>query len=249
MAVASLRKRRAASAGAAAADAGRLRRSLSVIFLGPPGAGKGTQAELIHQRLGLPHISTGAIFREEAQACSPLGRVVAGYMQRGELVPDAVVVQVVANRLRRPDTRRGFILDGFPRTVLQAQALDGRLARHGRAVDLVFHCSASPPVIHKRLGGRRVCRRCNAIYHVTNMPPRRAGVCDVCGGGLMQRADDRAATIRRRLAVYRESSRPLMAYYRRQGRLRHLSGDLGAEALFARIVRLLRREGWLAHGV
>lgn len=223
-----------------------VKRSLRVILLGPPGAGKGTQAELMHARLRLPHISTGDIFREEAQAQSPLGRVVAGYMARGELVPDTVVVQVVINRLRRPDARRGFILDGFPRTVPQAQALDQQLLRHRQAIDFVLHVAASPAVVHKRLGGRRVCRQCGAIYHVTNMPPRRAGLCDVCGGPVVQRADDRVATIRRRLAVYQEGSLPLMAYYRRRGRLRHLSGDLHAEALFDKIIHLLQQEGWLA---
>lgn len=231
---------------AVASAVGRLQRSLRIIFLGPPGAGKGTQAELVQRRLDLPHISTGDIFREEARAQSPLGKVVAGYMKRGELVPDTVVVQVVTNRLRRADARRGCVLDGFPRTLPQAQALDRELARHRQAIDLVFHFATSQRIVHKRLGGRRVCQACGAIYHTTNMPSRRAGVCDACGGALIQRADDRAATIRRRLAVYREGSRPVMTYYRRHGRLRHLSGDLGAEALFARIVRLLRQEGWLA---
>ena len=227
---------------------GRLTRSLRLIFLGPPGAGKGTQAELIHHRLGLPHISTGNIFREEANAGTALGQVVAGYMRRGELVPDTVVVQVIAGRLRRPDTRHGYILDGFPRTVPQAEALDRQLARHRQALDLVIYFPTSVRVIHARLGGRRVCRQCGAIYHVTNMPPKRAGVCDGCGGTIIQRTDDRAATIRRRLDVYRQDSTPLLAYYRRCGRLRRLSGDWSAEMFFARFTRLLRREGWLARG-
>ena len=216
-----------------------------MILLGPPGAGKGTQAALIERRLGLPHISTGDIFREEAKMQSSLGRLVAGYMQRGELVPDDVVVQVVARRLKRPDARRGFVLDGFPRTVPQAEALDRQLADARHAIDLVIDVPASARVIYRRLSGRRVCRQCGQIYHVTNMPPRRPGTCDRCGGPVVQRADDRLTTIRRRLTVYQDASTTLLAYYRRQGRVRRLSGDVSAETLFRRMVQLLRREGWL----
>ncbi len=246
MAVASRAARRGAQPATGRPAAGRLTRSLRLIFLGPPGAGKGTQAELIQHRLGLPQISTGNIFRDEAKAGTALGKTVAGYMRRGELVPDDVVVQVIAGRLRRPDTRRGYILDGFPRTVPQAEALDRQLATHRQAIDFVIYFPTSVRVVYARLGGRRVCRQCGAIYHLTNMPPKRAGVCDACGGAIIQRADDRAATIRRRLEVYRQDSTPLLAYYRRRGRLRRLSGDWSADVLFERFARLLRREGWLA---
>ena len=246
MAVASKTARRRMKRSITQPVSGRLTRSLRLIFLGPPGAGKGTQAELVQHRLRLPHISTGNIFREEAKTGTALGKVVVGYMRRGELVPDAVVVQVVAGRLRRPDTRRGYILDGFPRTVPQAEALDRQLAAHRQAIDLAVYFPTTARVIHTRLGGRRVCQQCGAIYHLTNMPSKRAGICDGCGGRIIQRADDRAATIRRRLDVYRKESTPLLAYYQRRGRLRQLSGDASAETLFERFAHLLQREGWLA---
>lgn len=198
---------------------------MRVIFLGPPGAGKGTQALRVAARWGVPRISTGDMLREAVAAGSPLGRQARAFLERGELVPDEVVIGLVAERLDREDTRKGFLLDGFPRTVAQAQALGRLLVEQGVALDRVVYFEVGEEELARRLTGRRICPRCRAGYHVQFSPPKTEGRCDRCGGELSQREDDRAETVRRRLAVYRTETRPLIEHYEAQGLLRTVPGE------------------------
>jgi len=198
--------------------------ALNVVLLGAPGAGKGTQAERIVADFGLPHISTGDMLRAAVAAGTPMGREAAKYMEAGALVPDEVVVGVVKERLAQPDAREGFLLDGFPRTVAQAEALDALLAAEGRAITHVVLIEVPDEELVQRIAGRRSCGRCGKLYNVTFDPPKVEGVCDVCGGELVQRADDNEETVRRRLAVYHEQTAPLVDYYRRRGVLHSVFG-------------------------
>ncbi len=206
---------------------------MNLVLLGPPGAGKGTQAQVLVKNLGLPHISTGDMLREAVRNGAPLGLKAKEYMDTGKLVPDEVVIGLVAERLRQPDARKGFILDGFPRTPEQAESLDRTLVQLGMPLDHVLYFKTSLPVIIRRLSGRRVCGQCNKNYHVKNFPPKQEGVCDACGGKLVQRPDDREETIEERLRVYEAQTAPLIDYYRRKGSLAEVSGDLEVEPLFA----------------
>ena len=216
-----------------------MRRPACVVFLGPPGVGKGTQAVQAAERLGVPAISTGDLFRAARAQASPLGARVKGYMDRGELVPDDVVIEVVRDRIARPDSAGGFLLDGFPRTVPQAEALDAMLADQGRCLSVVVSLDAPEAVILERLGGRRTCGSCHASYHVANHPPRRPDVCDACGGALIVRPDDRPDAIRTRLSVYRRQTQPLVEFYRAAGTLRGLDGAGGVEEVAARVAGAL----------
>ena len=195
-----------------------------VVLLGPPGAGKGTQAARLAVRQGVAHVASGDLFREALAAGTALGRQAQAYMERGELVPDDIVVRMVLERLAKPDCARGVILDGFPRTAAQAQALDGDLAAQGRRVDSVLSLDVPEEAILERMTGRRVCRECQAPYHIKFNPPARSGVCDRCGGPLYQRDDDGEDTVRRRLVVYQEQTLPLVSYYGRQGVLSQVDG-------------------------
>jgi adenylate kinase len=196
----------------------------NVVLLGAPGAGKGTQAERIVARFGLPHISTGDMLRAAMAKDTGMGREAKRYMESGELVPDEVVIGVVRDRLAEDDTREGFLLDGFPRTIEQAERLDALLAEAGRRLTDVVQLDVPEDELVERLAGRRLCRSCGKGYHVVFDPPRREGVCDVCGGELYQRADDNEATVRNRLSVYREQTEPLVEYYRDKGILRTAFG-------------------------
>jgi adenylate kinase len=198
--------------------------SLNLILMGPPGAGKGTQASRLAARLGVPAISTGDMLRDEVKRDSPLGRDAKRYMDRGALVPDAVIVAVIETRLRRADCRRGFILDGFPRTVAQAEALERALHRFGWSLHRVGSLSVPADEVVRRLTGRRTCRDCSTPYHVALDPPARDDVCDICGGALLQRADDHEAVITRRLEVYARDTAPLLEYYRERGLLAEIDG-------------------------
>jgi len=195
-----------------------------VVLLGPPGAGKGTQAARLAVRQGVAHVASGDLFREALAAGTALGRQAQAYMERGELVPDDIVVRMVLERLAKPDCARGVILDGFPRTAAQAQALDGDLAAQGRRVDSVLSLDVPEEAILERMTGRRICRECQAPYHIKFNPPARSGVCDRCGGPLYQRDDDGEDTVRRRLVVYQEQTLPLVSYYGRQGVLSQVDG-------------------------
>ncbi|NLU43201.1 MAG: adenylate kinase [Firmicutes bacterium] len=198
---------------------------MRLILLGPPGAGKGTQAESLSATLGIPHISTGDMFREAVAAGTPLGREAKSYMDAGKLVPDEVTIGIVRERLDRPDARSGFVLDGFPRTVPQAEALDEILKDLSEKIDAVVCIDVPEDKLVRRLSRRRVCRGCGAIYHLETKPPGPDGRCTVCGGELYQRDDDTEETVRRRLEVYRLQTEPLIRYYEKRGLLRTVSGD------------------------
>jgi adenylate kinase len=217
-----------------------------VILLGPPGAGKGTQALRLAERLGLCHMSTGDVFRQTAASGSALGRQVAAYMDRGLLVPDSITVDVMLEQLSRPECRAGALLDGFPRTVAQAEALDQALALRGQRIDAVLDLEVSSDVLLARLGGRWICRTCPASYHEVTNPPQRPGICDRCGGELYQRADDSRDTARTRLQVYAERTAPVLDYYRRRHMLRAVSGENGIDEVTARLIEALRNV--LPHG-
>jgi adenylate kinase len=207
---------------------------LFIVMLGAPGAGKGTQARLLSEALGLPQISSGDIFRENLKNQTPLGLLAKQYMDRGELVPDDVTINMVMERLGRPDCTRGAILDGFPRTLAQAAALDRALADQGRRVRLVPLLEVSDEAVIHRLAGRRVCRECGAMYHVEFNPPTGdPNRCDKCGGELYRRADDDPETVRNRLFVYYKQTAPLVGYYFAHGVLKTLDGDRPIEAVQA----------------
>jgi adenylate kinase len=212
------------------------------VQLGPPGVGKGTQAELLCKALGTCHLSTGDVFR--AAQCapdpSPALRAALECMRRGDLVPDDVVVALVRERAECLRCGGGFLLDGFPRTVRQAEALDAMLAEQGVTLDAVLNYDLPTEEIVSRLSGRRTCPGCKAVYHVTARPPRVAGVCDKCGGRLVQREDDRPESIRVRMHAYEASTRPLAAYYRRAGNLVTVPADGTPEAILGRALRALK---------
>jgi adenylate kinase len=199
-----------------------------VVLMGPPGAGKGTQAERLASQLALAHVASGDLFREAIAAGSPLGR----------LVPDEIVVQMVLERLKQPDCARGVILDGFPRTVAQAEALEQALQAEGKQVDLVVELVVPEAVILERLTGRRTCRHCQAPYHVRFNPPTQPGLCDRCGEPLEQREDDREETVRHRLEVYQRQTAPLRAFYAERGLLHEVDGTGEVEEVAARLARI-----------
>jgi len=199
--------------------------SVRITFLGPPGAGKGTQARDLAQEWGVLHLATGDMLREAVAAGSPLGREAKRYMDQGALVPDDVIIRMMAERLSVADAGRGFILDGFPRTTAQAEALSRLLKDLGQSLDTVVYFDVSEPELLRRLTGRLVCRACGHSYHLTFNPPKRAGVCDACGGELYQRDDDGEATVRNRLEVYRRQTAPLLDYYRQRNILTTVSGE------------------------
>jgi adenylate kinase len=198
---------------------------LSIVLLGAPGAGKGTQAELLAEYLHIPHVASGDLFREALRSDTPLGREAKAYMDRGELVPDEITIAMVRERLMAPDSREGVILDGFPRTVEQARALDEVLAEMGQAVDLVAFIRVRPEELLKRLSGRWTCRDCSGVYHTFFKPSQRPEVCDVCGGQLYQRPDDRPETQARRIEVYLAQTSPLVEYYRQRSVLVEIDGE------------------------
>jgi len=207
---------------------------VKLIFLGAPGAGKGTIAGLVSRDHGIPQVSTGDLFRAAVKNSTALGLQVKGIMERGELVPDELTVALVRERLEQPDTAAGYILDGFPRTVPQAQALEGF-----QRIEAVINFQCPDEVVVRRLSGRRICRSCGAIYHVETLPSRREGLCDRCGGELYTRDDDRADSIRNRLRVYREQTEPLIGFYRQRGLLRDIDATLDVPGAHAQVERIL----------
>ena len=212
---------------------------MRVAFLGPPGAGKGTQARDLAQEWEVLHLATGDMLREAVAAESPLGREAKGYMDQGALVPDDVIIRMMGERLGRSDAGRGFILDGFPRTIAQAEALAKLLKDLGQTLDTVVYFDVSEPELLRRLTGRRVCRKCGHTYHLVSNPPKRAGVCDACGGELYQRDDDSEATVRNRLLVYQRQTAPLLDYYRQRNQLTTVAGEGPLETIRAAIRKAL----------
>ncbi len=207
-----------------------------LVLLGPPGAGKGTQAVRIAEKYNIPHISTGDIFRKNVKEGTPLGKKAKEFMDSGALVPDELVVALVEDRLKAPDCQDGFLLDGFPRTIYQAEALDECLSKMGSKLDYVVNLNVDEDELLDRMIGRRVCRQCGTPYHVTNMPPKVEGVCDSCGGEVYQRADDTEETVKNRFKVYQDQTSPLIAYYEESGNILHIEGVGGPDAVFAAIV-------------
>jgi adenylate kinase len=208
-----------------------------LVFLGPPGAGKGTQAKLLSQRMGFLHLSTGDLLREAVKNQTPLGKKAKEYMDRGELVPDGLIVQLIEETMPKDGN---VILDGFPRTVNQALALEEMLKGKGEKISKVLFFDVPDEVIIDRLSGRRVCSKCGAVYHVKYNPPKIEGVCDLCGGSLVQRDDDREEVVKKRLEVYRKQTQPLIEFYQDRGIIYRLDAEKGVEELFEEVKGLVR---------
>ncbi|MGD9315433.1 MAG: adenylate kinase [Anaerolineae bacterium] len=211
-----------------------------LVLLGGPGAGKGTQAERLSDALAVPQVSTGDLFRENLKNDTELGLLAKGYMERGELVPDEVTVAMVRERLSRPDASAGAILDGFPRTIAQAEALGALLADLGSKLAVVPYIKVAEDVLLARLAGRWTCRKCGAMYHQLFGPPKEEGVCDRCGGELYQRPDDTPETQKHRIKVYFEQTAPLIDYYREQGLLVEVDGGPGIDEIQAELLNIIK---------
>lgn len=212
----------------------------NLIITGLPGAGKGTQAERIVDVYGIPHISTGDMFRAAMQNGTELGKQAKSYMDKGELVPDEVTNGIVKERLQEEDTKNGFLLDGFPRTLVQAKALDKIMSELRKNIDAVINIEVNPDVLKARLTGRIICRNCGATYHLINHPPKVEGVCDRCGShDLYQREDDKPETVENRIRVNQEQSKPILDFYSEKGLLHTVNGEIGIENVFSEIQSLI----------
>lgn len=212
---------------------------MKLILLGPPGAGKGTQAAGIVDKYKIPHISTGDIFRKNINGNTPLGLKAKDYMDKGLLVPDGLVIEIVENRLQEPDAQHGFLLDGFPRTVNQAIALDKVLSDMDTQLDKVINIEVDKELLVERVVGRRICKTCGATFHISFNKPKVDGICDVCGDELYQRADDTLETVSKRIEVYQSETKPLIDYYTEKGLLVRVDGEIGIENVFNEIVKAL----------
>jgi adenylate kinase len=213
---------------------------VQVIFMGLPGAGKGTQAERIIAEFGIPHISTGDMFRAAIAEQTELGLKAKSFMDQGQLVPDEVTIGIVRERLQKPDCEKGFLLDGFPRTLAQAEALDAMLSELGRNIDVVINLHVAKEKLLARLTGRRICKSCGATYHVVFNPPKAEGVCDKCGGELYQRSDDTEDVVATRLDVNIKQSEPILAYYGEKGLVREVDGEQPIDQVYEQISSILR---------
>ena len=212
---------------------------LRAVLLGPPGAGKGTQAVRLVEKYEIPHISTGDIFRKNIKEGTELGKKAQEYMNAGALVPDELVVDLVKDRLQQDDCKNGFLLDGFPRTIFQAEKLDEFLSESNLKMDIVINLQVEKEALIKRLTGRRVCKDCGASYHIVNIPPKKEGVCDICGGELIQRKDDNIETVENRINVYEEQTAPLIGYYKEAGSLVDFDGEASLDEVFDAIVQAI----------
>ena len=213
---------------------------MNIILMGLPGAGKGTQAEKIVATYGIPHISTGDMFRAAMQQQTELGLKAKSFMDKGELVPDEVTNGIVKERLQQADTEKGFLLDGFPRTQAQAEALDKIMQDLNRSIDAVINIEVNPEILMQRLTGRIICRNCGSTYHKTNNPPKVEGTCDRCGShDFYQREDDKPETVKRRLEINIEQSKPILNYYKAKGILRNVDGESGIDNLFQTIQSIM----------
>jgi len=214
---------------------------MQIILLGPPGAGKGTQAKILAEKLSLPHISTGDILRQNVKEATLLGKQARDFMDKGLLVPDQLVAQMLMQRIDEANVRKGFILDGYPRNINQAQTLDVMLKHRNLDIDMAIYLDTSEPVIIQRLGGRLVCSSCGANFHIRNMPPKEKGICDSCGGKLYQRTDDKEETVKKRLEVYKKEVSSLIQYYEARQKLYRLSADEDAEIVLNKILELAHK--------
>lgn len=212
---------------------------LRTILLGPPGAGKGTQATKIVEKYDIPHISTGDIFRENIKNGTELGKKAKEYMDKGELVPDDLVIDLATNRLLDPDCKNGFLLDGFPRTVYQAEKLDEFLKDHDSNIDIVIDIEVEKEELIRRITDRRVCKACGASFGLKHVPPKKPGICDFCGGELIQRADDTVETVTNRIEVYEKQTMPLIDYYNAKGNIAKIDGTGELLEVFSDIVKAI----------
>ncbi len=213
---------------------------MNVVLLGAPGAGKGTQAAVLKDQLGMVHVASGDLFRHALQEQTELGLLAKSYMEKGELVPDEVTINMVLERIRKPDCSGGVLFDGFPRTLSQAKALDARLLSEGRAIDKAVYIEVPEEELVRRLSGRWICRDCQTPYHAVSSPPTVAGKCDACGGVLYQRADDKEETVRERLKVFFSQTLPIVEYYDKQGKLLRVDGNQPIEDVSVVMLGLLR---------
>lgn len=212
---------------------------MKIIMLGAPGAGKGSQASRIAKEYQLPHISTGDIFRANLKEETELGKRAKSFMDKGELVPDDITIAMLLDRIHKEDCKNGYILDGFPRTIPQAEALKEALAKKDEKIDLALDVEASDELIIKRMAGRRTCPACGAIYHIVTLPPKTEGICDRCGADLIQRKDDNEETVKNRLKIYHEVTEPLISYYKKEGILEEIDGAEELDEVFEKVKRII----------
>lgn len=212
---------------------------MKIIMLGAPGAGKGTQAKMIADKYGVPHISTGDIFRANIKNGTELGMETKKYMDQGLLVPDELTVRILLDRVAQDDCKNGYVLDGFPRTIPQAEVLDSELTKLGDHIDYAINVDVPDENIVKRMSGRRACLTCGATYHIEHVPPKKEGICDVCGSELVLRDDDKPETVKNRLNVYHEQTQPLIDFYTEKGVLKTVDGTVPMEEVFAAITAIL----------
>jgi adenylate kinase len=213
--------------------------TMKIVMLGAPGAGKGTQAEMIAEKYNIPHISTGDIFRANIKNGTELGKKAKAYMDAGNLVPDELTVDLVIDRVAQDDCKEGYILDGFPRTIPQAEVFTQQLAKNGDKIDYAIDVEVPDENIITRMGGRRSCPNCGATYHIQYIPPKKEGICDSCGEALVLRNDDKPETVKNRLNVYHESTQPLIDFYKEQDVLREVDGTQDMKDVFAAIINIL----------
>ncbi len=212
---------------------------MKIIMLGAPGAGKGTQAHMIAEKYNLPHVSTGDIFRANIKNGTELGKEAKGYMDRGELVPDELTVRILLDRVAQEDCKNGYILDGFPRNIPQAEVLEKELEKLGEKIDAAIDMEVPDESIIRRMSGRRACSSCGATYHIVNVPPKKEGICDVCGEALILRDDDKEETVQKRLDVYHEQTQPLIEFYTQKGILKTVDGTQDMMSVFQTITKIL----------
>jgi adenylate kinase len=218
-----------------------MREKLRVILLGPPGAGKGTQAAIISQELGVVHIASGDLFRQAQSSGGELGLLAKSYMEKGQLVPDEITIKMILERIKAPDCAKGFILDGFPRTLEQARALEQALAAQGGSIDKALYIKVSSEELVRRLSGRWTCRNCQTPYHMMSSPPKEPGKCDRCGGELYQRPDDAEETVKKRIEVYFKETAPLIQYFAAAGKLKEVDGERKVEEVAKDLISNLNR--------
>ncbi|WP_034443853.1 adenylate kinase [Butyrivibrio sp. AE2032] len=212
---------------------------MKIIMLGAPGAGKGTQAKMIAEKFNIPHISTGDIFRANIKNGTELGKKAKEFMDKGQLVPDELTVEILLDRVANDDCKNGYVLDGFPRTIPQADVLDKELTKLGDKVDFAINVDVPDENIVRRMSGRRACLKCGATYHIEHIPPKKEGICDTCGSELVQRDDDKPETVQNRLKVYHEQTQPLIEYYGKKDILKNVDGTKDMQEVFTDIVNIL----------